>query len=124
VGDDLEQIAACAVDLGERDERAPQVVTAALAQAELGEVECERAVGVVGRADRELAGRDDQIICGWHAVEHPRPAVATPRREHVGQGRVNRDLARDAGLGSLARIRTSHRQPPERLGRGVVVAPA
>jgi hypothetical protein len=46
VGDDLQEVAAGAVDLGERDESVAEVVTAARAQLQVGEVEQQPVLGV------------------------------------------------------------------------------
>jgi hypothetical protein len=62
VSDRLEEIPACAVHLGERDEGATQIVAPARAKAELGEILAERVLSLLLRAPGEVSSGHDEIL--------------------------------------------------------------
>jgi hypothetical protein len=118
VGDGLQEVAARAVDLRQRDERAPQIVPAAMAQAEHGEVEAKGVRRLGAEALGHVPGRDDEVLVGGRATERPLPTAPAPVLEDAGERRMNRDAARDLGLCPF------EVECAERLERAIVLAPA
>jgi hypothetical protein len=68
----LEHFLPRVVDLRERDERAPQIVTAARAQTEELEIAVERELRLQALPHREVARRHDEIVPGRRAPEDAR----------------------------------------------------
>ncbi|MEM9457488.1 MAG: hypothetical protein AAGF11_25135 [Myxococcota bacterium] len=104
MGDPLKVIAAGTVLAGEADERAGEVVEAAVAEVEAGEVagEClaDRVLGAAGTeaGGAQRAGEDPVVDAGGRAdggfVDNVAPVL-----EHALEHRVHGDLAGDVGLG-------------------------
>ncbi len=79
--DHLEEVAPGAIDLGERDEGAAEIVTTPVAEAEGGEVVLEVVVGVVRLPDLAVDTGDDEVVGRGLPAEGCKPAVVVPVRE-------------------------------------------
>lgn len=104
----LEQIATSAVDLSERDERAAEIVSAARAELEGGEVQEERALGVRARALGEVASGDNEIVASGLAAVGAFPTGGVPLVEATV--RPSRSTSRTApALNSSVNLRRMRR---------------
>jgi len=114
----FEEIAASAVDLSERNERATKVMAASLAQPKSSEIIVQLLRRLLRGALGEVARRNDEIDRGRRPTVSSLEAGRLPLAEDAGQGRVDRYTSRHL------RLRLLQRQAAERLKRLVVLPPA
>jgi hypothetical protein len=114
----LQQVAAGAVHLSERDERAAEVVPAAVAEAEQLEVAPEGVLRFWAQALRHVPRGHDEVVLRGRAPVSPLPSAVAPIAQHRGKRGMDRDAPWDL------RLRPFEVQRSERLQVAIVLPPA